>query len=377
MKKLLFSASLLLVMLISATALQAQNVLTYGTSDSNVCDGAAVLTDSLNVEESSIYWAGGGSVLQQGGFYIENLCTGTYTVTFTDSFLGSVTYTFNIEVSIDPCAGFTVAYTSNEPSNPMFCDGSIAVTANGGTAPYTYLWSTGATTSAMNDLCAGYYDCYVTDANGCTSSVFIDLGEMNGNDSVLVIDNNTYPDSLVLDTLGNTWLEDCIIDFLSIDSAYVGGIANVYADSIILNWILVDTNGLVVLDVLVPYVNPNGVAGVYQASLTIFCPQKANGINTIVANDQVYFESMSLGIIEEVDNLFSVSNPFNESIHIAFAETGNYTIELRDLNGKIISVANANDAKTLEMSTLNLINGMYLLNVRSEAGISSKKILKL
>ena len=118
---------------------------------------------------------------------------------------------------------------------------------------------------------------------------------MDPSDSILVIDNNTYPDSLILDTLGNTWIEDCIIDFLAVDSAYVGGIANVSADTILLNWVVIDTNGLVVLDLLVPYVNPNGEAGVYQVSMTIFCPQKASGINTMVASDQVYFESMSLG----------------------------------------------------------------------------------
>jgi hypothetical protein len=377
MKKLLLSMSLSITALfISAITFGQTNVSSWDTSSPNSCDGGACVTDSINVTEVSIYWTGGGSVLQQGGYCLTGLCAGTYTVTY--DFSGTtVTETFIIETTIDPCAGFTVAYTSNEPSNPMFCDGSIAVTANGGTAPYAYLWSTGVTTPGMNDLCAGFYDCYVTDSNGCTSSVFIDLGGMNSNDSILVIDNNTYPDSLVLDTLGNTWLEDCIIDFLSIDFAYVGGIADVYADSIFLNWILVDTNGLVVLDVLVPYVNPNGVAGVYQASLTIFCPQKANGINTMVANDQVYFESMSMGIIEEANDFFTVSNPFNESIQIAFAETGNYTVELRDLNGKIISAANANDTKTLEISTSNLTNGMYLLNVRSEAGILSKKILKL
>jgi hypothetical protein len=375
MKKLLFSASLLLIMLLSASGLQAQNVYTSETSGPNNCDGYAWLADSSSVNETTISWAGGGTILQQGGFYIDNLCPGTYTLTYTDAFLGNVTYTFVI--GYNPCYGFTVTYATTEPSAPVICDGAITVAVSGGTAPYTYFWSAGSTSPGMTDLCAGSYDCVVTDANGCVASVYVDLGGINSNDSILVIDNTTYPDSLVLDTLGNTWIEDCIIDFLSIDSAYVGGIANVAADTILLNWILVDTNGLVVLDLLVPYVNPNGVAGVYQVSMTIFCPQKASGINTMIANDQVYFESMSLGIMEENHNLFTVSNPFNESIQVTFVEAGNYTVELMDLNGKILSSINTRDSKEAQFSSSDLKSGMYSLNVQSESGRSSKKILKL
>src|SRR5690606_13083290 len=48
-------------------------------------------------------------------------------------------------------------------------NGSISVTASGGTEPYTYLWSNGATTQSITDLAAGSYTVTVTDANGCTA----------------------------------------------------------------------------------------------------------------------------------------------------------------------------------------------------------------
>ncbi|MBY0477045.1 MAG: hypothetical protein K2Q24_05325 [Chitinophagaceae bacterium] len=47
--------------------------------------------------------------------------------------------------------------------------GSAAVVAEGGTAPYTYLWSNGATTDEITNLIAGTYSVTVTDANGCTT----------------------------------------------------------------------------------------------------------------------------------------------------------------------------------------------------------------
>ena len=47
-------------------------------------------------------------------------------------------------------------------------DGSMGVQITGGTAPYTYLWSNGETTSSITNLATGNYTLVVTDANGCT-----------------------------------------------------------------------------------------------------------------------------------------------------------------------------------------------------------------
>lgn len=48
-------------------------------------------------------------------------------------------------------------------------NGAISVNAFGGTAPYTYNWSTGATSSSLSDLGADYYTVTVTDATGATN----------------------------------------------------------------------------------------------------------------------------------------------------------------------------------------------------------------
>jgi gliding motility-associated-like protein len=51
------------------------------------------------------------------------------------------------------------------------CNGSASVNVLCGTAPYTYLWSTGATTPALSGLCSGKYSVTVTDDN-CNDTTF-------------------------------------------------------------------------------------------------------------------------------------------------------------------------------------------------------------
>lgn len=76
----------------------------------------------------------------------------------------------------------TITVTITEPdvltaaatgSNNVCFNGSIgtaSVTPVGGTAPYTYLWGTGASTDEISNLATGIYTVTVTDANGCKTT---------------------------------------------------------------------------------------------------------------------------------------------------------------------------------------------------------------
>ena len=45
--------------------------------------------------------------------------------------------------------------------------GEITLAVSGGILPYTYLWNTGATVDAIDNLAAGLYTATVTDSSGC------------------------------------------------------------------------------------------------------------------------------------------------------------------------------------------------------------------
>jgi hypothetical protein len=64
---------------------------------------------------------------------------------------------------------------------PGGADGALDSSVSGGTGPYTYLWSNGATTSSVSGLIAGNYSVVVTDVNGSEGTANVTL--LDGTDT--------------------------------------------------------------------------------------------------------------------------------------------------------------------------------------------------
>ncbi|RMG94516.1 MAG: T9SS C-terminal target domain-containing protein [Chloroflexi bacterium] len=73
-----------------------------------------------------------------------------------------------LALKIASCPTISLTFS---PVVPPSChggnDGQISTAINGGTAPYSYMWSNGATTPSLNGLAAGVYHLTLTDARGC------------------------------------------------------------------------------------------------------------------------------------------------------------------------------------------------------------------
>ncbi len=102
-----------------------------------------------------------------------NLQAGNYDVTVTDN---------------KGCTAITTAIVGepaalNGTMNPVDAscyggsDGSVSIIANGGTAPYTFLWSGGSSGSQLASLASGTYTVTISDNNGCTQVESIAVGE--------------------------------------------------------------------------------------------------------------------------------------------------------------------------------------------------------
>jgi len=55
--------------------------------------------------------------------------------------------------------------------------GSASAIINGGTSPYTYIWSNGSSQPVLGNTIAGSYSVTITDANGCTSAASVVINE--------------------------------------------------------------------------------------------------------------------------------------------------------------------------------------------------------
>ena len=108
---------------------------------------------------------------------ISNLGAGTYTVTMTDA--NGCTKTL-INVVTQPSSPLIINATVINASGSTTNNGSINSTVTGGTAPYNYSWSNGATTASISSLPVGTYDVSVTDANGCVTSGVYNISVATG-----------------------------------------------------------------------------------------------------------------------------------------------------------------------------------------------------
>ncbi len=144
----------------------ATPVVVTATGETLACPGDADGDISLTVNGGTgtytYSWSNGPTTSSQNG-----LATGTYTVTVTDSNNCTAVTSAVIDV-VNPVLITTVDGTVDCANDT---DGSVSVTATGGTAPYTYVWDNGAPpVSNPTGLTSGTYNVTVFDANGCSVS---------------------------------------------------------------------------------------------------------------------------------------------------------------------------------------------------------------
>ena len=124
-------------------------------------DGVATASATGGTAPYTYLWSNGGT-----GASVSGLASGTYTVTVTD-LRGCAEVA---SVTIGEPTILTASISTNEVSCNGGNDGSATATPAGGTAPYTYSWSNGATGATASGLSAGTYTVTVTDANGCLNA---------------------------------------------------------------------------------------------------------------------------------------------------------------------------------------------------------------
>jgi gliding motility-associated-like protein len=144
----------------------------FGQSDGGVYISVTNMTSGL-----SFLWSEGSTTED-----LINVPAGSYTVTVTDS-LGcssSVSATVSQPSLLQDSVTIVNATCNNT-------NGSATIWPYGGTSPYTFLWSTGATTASISGVAAGSYTVTITDQKGCTRTRLVVVNNIGG--PVITIDS--------------------------------------------------------------------------------------------------------------------------------------------------------------------------------------------
>ena len=131
----------------------------FGSSDGNIF---VTVTGGTGPGTYSFFWSDGTTIKDN-----LNIPAGNYTITVTDASFCTAEESFVV--------GQPDSIIVNETITPVSCNeganGSISVNIQGGTPPYSYLWSTGSTATSISGLISGNYELEVTDDNDCVVEI--------------------------------------------------------------------------------------------------------------------------------------------------------------------------------------------------------------
>ncbi|NVK05893.1 MAG: gliding motility-associated C-terminal domain-containing protein, partial [Flavobacteriia bacterium] len=148
---------------LSASAVVNANVLCFGNAT-----GAATVMATGGTSPYTYSWSNGATTAS-----ISNVIAGTYSVTVTD--VNGCQDTASVTIT-QPSAALSVQTISFQNVSCFGgSTGSASATVTGGTPPYSHSWSSGGTTANVTGLAAGSHTYTVTDANGCTASMTINI----------------------------------------------------------------------------------------------------------------------------------------------------------------------------------------------------------
>ncbi|HRK29212.1 MAG TPA: T9SS type A sorting domain-containing protein [Chitinophagales bacterium] len=132
-------------------------------------NGSIALTPQGGTPPYSYLWSNG-----QTGITATGLSGGTFSVTITDT--NNCTFVQSNMAVIEP-----TAITATNQQVPILCNGgsngAITLNPQGGTPPYTIVWSNGQSGLTASGLTAGAYGVTITDANNCVRTLNIPLSQ--------------------------------------------------------------------------------------------------------------------------------------------------------------------------------------------------------
>ena len=164
---------------VAYTVTGTTNTMHLTASNTNISCNSQFDTTTVNIAGGTspftANWGAGGVTSGPSPLvYNYGLPGGPQIITITDD-NGCVSAIYDTVLNASPVINLNVA---TEPGCPNSATGAISVLVAGGTAPYHYGWSNGATTLNLSGIPSGQYAVTVSDANSCTAIFSYDLSSI-------------------------------------------------------------------------------------------------------------------------------------------------------------------------------------------------------
>jgi gliding motility-associated-like protein len=252
-----------------------------------------------------------------------SLLAGTYTVTVTDANFCNLTRSFNVS---QPDTLKVILTATTEAC--LGANGSITSTTSGGTSPYTYIWSNGATTANLSALAAGTYSVTVRDVNNCSvlssitirnicPPVIVDTTRHTPEDSSIVVcpriyDLNGDPLQITIIDCGHTHIYESV--FNSDSCLLYTPLPNVHgADTLCV--VVCDTSGLCDTGIVIIIIDPRNEPPVADIQHHVTTPGSPVGVNVGLSTNDPNGDPMT----------YSYPAGLAQPIHGTWTPTGNGT----------------------------------------------------
>jgi len=299
------------------STISSTNINCFGGNDGS----ASISITNGGTAPYSYLWSNGQTTSIASG-----LSTGTYSCIITDANLCIDSASVNI---IEP--NEIISTTSSiDASCYDDCDGSISITATGGTPPYSYAWTNGQSTQTATGLCAGFYNVTITDANNC-----------------LVINSDIInePNPLLI----NVWIDGTS---------------------------LVATNGFATYQ----WYNGGGIL-IPGATSEIFNPTSMGEYYVVVTDgnceENSYLINYNISGLNNLDNRIKIyPNPTNGLVIIEAANTINNITIMTCIGNELLNVENNNNKASstkLDLSTFE--KGIYIIQIEQNNQIANYRIV--
>ena len=294
-----------------------------------------------------------------------NTLPGNYTINVVSDIDGSMQLYSGFHVN--GSLSLTGHVVPKNISQSNLCDGSASVVIDGGTAPYTYLYSNGFNNASAYNLCEGLYSVSVSDANG--HSLLFDFIITSPSNTTKT---NHLSDSTLVDSLYNKAISNCVIDYSLISSVSISSYTILPNNQVAVTWEVIyggkvshvtDTYGF------------SSTAGVYLVALQLYCPTKSTG-HYLTSYDKIYYNAAYAGIHEVKNSTLKIyPNPFTDHIIISLDNDESADVLITDITGKEVLNRKFND-KLIKIDMNTLSSGSYIVTVRNNNTVTTKQIVK-